>query len=195
MKRILFLAALCLSLQAHAQKDKREEGVKIGVKGGLNISNFMSDDIEDNAIRTSIHLGVATEFIVSDKWSFQPELYYSGQGFSNQDPDGFSREKFNYINLPLIAKYYATKNLSVEVGPQVGLLLSAKNKTNDTNDDIEDQKAIDFGLVGGLGYELSNGIFFQARYNLGLTNINDGPSATSVKYTNSVILLSVGAFF
>ena len=113
MKRILFLAALCLSLQANAQKDKREEGVKIGVKGGLNISNFMSDDIEDNAIRTSIHLGVATEFIISDKWSFQPELYYSGQGVSNQTPGAYSREKFNYINLPLIAKYYATKHLSV----------------------------------------------------------------------------------
>src|SRR5690606_6896103 len=103
-----------------------------------------------------------------------------GQGFSNQDPAGFSREKFDYINLPLIVKYYATKNISVEVGPQVGFLLSAKNKTNDANDDIEDQKRFDFGLIGGLGYELNNGVFFQARYNLGLTNINDSPSADSI---------------
>jgi hypothetical protein len=44
----------------------------------------------------------------------------------------------------------------------------------------------------GLAYDLKNGIFFQTRYNLGLSNINSGANANAVKYTNSVIQLSVG---
>jgi len=195
MKNIILLAtAICCAFTSHAQKDKREEGVKIGLKGGLNVSNFMGD-LEDNAIRTSIHIGVVSEFIISDKFSIQPELLYSGQGFSNQNPAGFSRGKFDYINLPVLAKYYLVKNLSLETGPQIGFLISAKNKTNDSNDEIEDQKTLDFSLNLGLGYELNNGVFFQARYNHGITNINDSPSSDSIKYTNSVYQFSVGILF
>jgi hypothetical protein len=179
----------------NAQKDKREEGIKIGIKGGLNVSNVGGDDIENNAIRTSIHAGFVTEFIISDHFSVQPELLYSGQGFSKQEPDDFSREKLDYLLLPVLAKYYVAKNLSIETGPQVGYLLSAKSRTNDSNESIDELSKVDFSLDLGLGYELKNGVFFQGRYNLGITNVNDGPDSSANKYTNSVFQFSVGILF
>jgi len=130
--------------------------------------------------------------MISDKFSLQPELLYSGQGFSGSATPGFSRSKYDYINLPVLAKIYIAKKISIEAGPQLGFLVSAKEKTDNDNVSISNQKTVDFSLNLGLAYDLKNGIFFQTRYNLGLSNINSGANANAVKYTNSVIQLSVG---
>jgi len=183
-----------MATNVYSQSSKREEGMKLGFKAGLNVSNFMSEDIkeaEDMAIRTSIHIGFLAEVIVSDKVSFQPELLYSGQGFVGED----TKKKFNYINVPLLLKYYVAENISIEAGPQVGFLISAVERGNAGNTDLEDQSFIDFGVNLGLGYELPSGIFFQGRYNLGLTNINGADNSDTLKYTNSVFQISVGYMF
>lgn len=195
-KTILLMIVLCSVLTGTAQKSKREEGIKIGIKGGLNIANVYGD-VQDNAIRTSIHAGFLAEIIVNDKFSIQPELLYSGQGYSNQSPLGYSRIKLDYVTVPLMAKFYLHKNdLSLEAGPQVGFLVSGKEKTRLANGTIPDLSTVDFGLNLGLGYELKSHVFFQARYNLGITNI-DSNSATSAftKYSNANIQVSIGYLF
>ncbi|MSP84348.1 MAG: PorT family protein [Flavobacteriaceae bacterium] len=191
MKKTLLLVVISLSLSISAQKSKKEEGITFGLKGGLNVSNF-AGDIKDNSIRTSVHLGVFSEIMISDKFSLQPELLYSGQGYSGSAMPGFSRSKYDYINLPVLAKIYIAEKISIEAGPQIGFLVSAKQRTTDDNDKISDQKTVDFGLNFGLAYDLKNGIFFQTRYNLGLSNVNSGSNANAIKFTNSVIQVSVG---
>lgn len=189
---LLFCGALLASSTIYSQSSKREEGIKLGFKSGLNVSNFMSNDIdEDMAIRTSIHIGFLAEVIISDKASFQPELLYSGQGYVGED----TKKKFNYINVPLLLKYYAADNLSIEAGPQIGFLINSVARGNNGDTDLEDQNILDFGVNLGLGYELPSGIFFQGRYNLGLTNINGADNSDTLKYTNSVFQISVGYMF
>ncbi|MBL0014449.1 MAG: PorT family protein [Flavobacterium sp.] len=192
-KTIILLSAILVCTFVNAQKTKQDEGIKLGIKGGLNISNLMGD-VEDLGIRTSIHAGLVAEIIVSDKFSIQPELLYSGQGatYTGSVP-GFSRIKLDYITLPVLAKFPIANNLSLETGPQVGFLISAKNKTNESNDKIEDLKTIDFGLNAGLNYELNNGVFFQARYNLGLTDV--GIAGDNKRASNAVIQFSIGKLF
>ena len=70
-------------------------------------------------------------------------------------------------------------------------LFSAKNDKTDVKNSF---KTFDFGVNFGLGYKLDNGLNFGARYNLGLTDINnlDNPSS---KYKNGVFQISVGYFF
>ena len=65
------------------------------------------------------------------------------------------------------------------------------------DDDVKDYfKGIDFGLNFGLGYKLENGLNFAARYNLGLSDLNDADEIFgSDSYKNAVIQLSVGFFF
>lgn len=191
MKKFIVIVLIICCATTNAQKSKKDEGIVFGIKGGLNISNLIGD-IQDTSIRTSVHLGVLSEIIVSDHFSIQPEILYSGQGFSGRDTPGFSRSKYDYINLPVLAKIYVAEKLSVEAGPQIGFLLSAKERTTDDNITIPNQKAVDFGLNLGLAYDLKNGVFFQSRYNLGLSNVNSGPTSNGVKYANSVIQLSVG---
>jgi hypothetical protein len=191
MKKILLLTGILFWISLNAQSSKREEGITFGLKGGLNVSNLVGD-ISDNTFRTSVHLGVFSEIMISDKFSLQPELLYSGQGYSGRVLPGFSRSKYDYINFPVLAKIYIAKKISVEVGPQIGFLVSAKEKTSDDKITIPNQKTVDFGLNLGLAYDLKNGVFFQTRYNLGLSNINSGSNVNAFKYTNSVIQVSVG---
>jgi hypothetical protein len=198
MKKIVLFLGILFCVQTNAQSSKREEGIVIGVKGGLNMSNFMGD-VKDQGMRTSVHLGLLAEIIVSDNFSVQPELLYSGQGSTYTGPDpGFARTKLDYLTVPVLGKFGLTDNLSFEAGPQLGLLLSSKLKTNDSNNKIDNVKTLDFGLNAGLEYELSNGVIFQGRYSLGLTNVDGNPVITedsNKRASNSVIQFSVGYLF
>lgn len=190
-KSLIVIFAISITAFTYAQKTKQDEGIKLGIKGGLNVTNLMGD-VKDVAIRTSIHAGLVAEIIVSDKFSVQPELLYSGQG-ATVTSDGGGRIKLDYITLPVLAKFPIAKSLSLEAGPQVGFLISGKYKTNDSNEKIEGLKTIDFGLDAGLEYELNNGVFFQARYNIGLTDT--GLAGDNNRASNSVIQFSIGKQF
>lgn len=125
----LFLAAL-ISLfsvySIHAQTD--DSTPQFGVKGGVNISSFTGDDIGDVDARTSFNLGVFMELPISNRFSIQPEVLYSGQGFTvNQrgqdnifDTGQNTEYQLDYIQVPILAKIYLIKGLNVQVGPQFG---------------------------------------------------------------------------
>lgn len=190
---IVLITLLSFSI-VMAQRSKREEGIIFGIKGGLNISNMMGD-LNDNNLRTSIHLGVVSEIVISDRVSLQPELLYSGQGYSDGSIVGFSRKKYNYITLPILAKINVIDQVSVEAGPSLGFLIGAKHKTDTSNTSIDGASFLDFGLNLGATYELKNGIFFSSRYNYGLINANNSSTKDAVKITNTVIQCSVGVLF
>jgi hypothetical protein len=183
MKQFLLLAVV--TVLGFANVNAQE--IKFGVKGGLNFASISGDNTKGIDVVTSFNFGVLSEIPISDKFSFQPELMYSGQGYSFND----NTIALSYFNIPLIGKYYLTKGLSVEAGPQIGFLLSAKNDKTDVKDSFNN---LDFGVNFGLGYKLDNGLNFGVRYNLGLTDINNLDNSSS-KYKNGVLQLSVGYFF
>ena len=183
MKNLLLLAVVTALgfTNVNAQK------IKFGAKGGLNFASVSGDNTNGTDVVTSFNFGVVSEIPISDKFSFQPELMYSGQGYGLKD----NTIALSYLNIPLMGKYYLTKGLSVEAGPQIGFLFSAKNdKTN-----IKDlYTTFDFGANFGLGYKLENGLNFSARYNLGLTDINNLDNSSN-KNKNGVLQFSFGYFF
>jgi hypothetical protein len=72
--------------------------------------------------------------------------------------------------------------------------LSAKNKTDTSNNKIKDIKTLDFGICAGLEYDFSSRYFIQGRYNLGLSDT--GISGDSNKrVANSVFQISIGYLF
>lgn len=193
MKKVLLaVAILAAGLTANAQE------VNFGAKAGVNFANVSGEDVEDNITRTSFNVGAVVEFEISDKFSIQPELIYSAQGAKlEEESDVDLTLKLDYLNVPVIAKFYAAESFSLEFGPQVGFLLSAKAKAKIGGDsgetDIKDEfETVDFGLNFGAGYKLDSGLNFSARYNLGLSNVAK-ESESSVK--NSVFQISIGYFF
>ena len=186
MKKILLLAVVTVLGFTNVTAQK----IKFGAKGGLNFANVYGDNSSKSETVTAFNFGLMSEIPISQKFSFQPEIMFSGQGYSFEGGDG-NLVALNYLNVPLMGKYYVVKGLSLEAGPQLGFLLSAKNESTNVKDSF---KSFDFGVNFGLGYKLNNGLNFGARYNLGLTNINDS-EITSDKYRNGVIQVSIGYFF
>lgn len=165
-----------------------------GAKAGVNLAN-VTGDTEGADMRTAFHVGILSELMFGDKLAIQPEILYSSQGYKVEEEIMGRKHELNYnysyINIPVMAKYYVTEGLNLQAGPQIGFLMSAKETESDT--DIKDSlKSIDFGVNLGLGYKLANGIFFDARYNLGLSNIND---LGDNKVHNGVIQISAGYSF
>lgn len=183
MKKFLVLAVV--TVLGFSNVNAQE--IKFGAKGGLNFATISGDNTKGIEGVTSFNFGVLSEIPISDKFSFQPELMYSGQGYSfNHNTIALS-----YLNIPLMGKYYLTKGFSVEAGPQIGFLLAAKNEKTNVKDSFN---TFDFGVNFGLGYKLDNGLNFGVRYNLGLTDINNVDNS-SVKNKNGVFQVSVGYFF
>lgn len=183
MKKILVLAVFTVLGFANVTAQE----IKFGVKAGLNFSTVNGDHTEGIDYVTSQNIGLVSEIPLSEKFSFQPEVLYSRQGYSFGD----NIVELNYLNVPLMGKYYLAKGFSVEAGPQIGFLLSAKNEKLDVKDAF---KKVDFGFNFGLGYKFQNGINFSARYNLGLTDINNVEGSSS-KDKNRTFQISVGYFF
>lgn len=172
-KFTLILCSLILTFTSLLAQDQ------IGIKGGLNFANY-GGDVFDNKIKPGIHLGAFVNFNIIDELYIQPELLYSLQGahFKNDKSNLDYKEHLHYINLPLVARYYLTENISVHAGPYVGLLIGGKAKGNFFGSEIDQKieevrplKPLDFGLVAGVAYQLLNRVNLGVRFNLGLANI------------------------
>ena len=188
MKKTIGLLFLVMSItSANAQM------LNFGLKGGANFSNLKGDNIEGSTY-SSFHFGAVVELKLFENLAIQPELVYSSQGSRKLKnnladnkgvQDDFNEINYNYITVPVMAKFYLTKDkLSLEAGPQFSFLI---------NEDVEDQfkgETFDFGIAGGLGYNLTKHVFAQARYVTGLAAADKNAAVT-----NRVIQLSLGYKF
>lgn len=196
MKKILGLLLVLSSVGiTFAQSGENSSGLK----GGLNIATFVSDDF-DVSYQTGAHFGGFVEVPFSEKVSISSELLFSVQGGEVDVEGGKIDFETIYVNIPVMFKYYISEKINIQVGPQLGLLVSSEYdenienvETNDveTNDVGFDDETIEFGLGLGLGYFLTENIFVDARYNLGLSEVY----GENVDFKNSVFQLSLGYKF
>ena len=206
MKKIFVAVVVLLSFGISFAQEETKSGsdIKYGAKGGLNLANIVGNDAGDANVFIGFNAGFFVEIPVTDKLIFQPEILYSAQGSKSDGIiDGYNVDatlKFNYINVPLMFKYQVANKFSLEAGPYIGFLTSAKLKFDveglgsDTVDMKDDVKSTDFGIGVGMNYEFSDVIFANARYQGGLTEIGDSEAGgNSVK--NSVFQIGLGFRF
>lgn len=178
MRRLILFSIVISSITVYSQ------GIKVGLKAGINYANFINSDIQTDAI-TSFHGGLITEFSLLKNFSLQPELLYSTQGAELNDLGQQIKNELGYISIPLLAKFYLNDQLSMEVGPQASFLLSERNEV-----DTGDSNTFDFAVAGGLTYKFGKHFFIQGRYGVGLT---EPKRDADVK--NSVLQGSIGFMF
>ncbi len=199
-KVILIIAAALFSFNVALSQ---MQGIRIGPKAGINFANLSYDesyDFLETKMKISHHFGIVAEFPILERFSIQPELLYADQGEKYEiNVEGelvTMRTRLNYLNLPVMAKYYFVKGFSLEAGPQVGIVLYSKSVDDDGDKtDIEDINPFDFGLTAGLGYQFDVGLFVQGRYYRGLLNVNDSVNKDDFKYVNDIFQFSVGFKF
>ncbi|HSJ11580.1 MAG TPA: porin family protein [Gillisia sp.] len=188
-----------------------QESVMFGAKGGVNFSTFRGDGNNawnDPSGRTSFHLGLLAEIPMSERFSIQPEVLYSGQGYdiANRNNADDIEFQLDYINVPVIAKVYVFEGLALEAGPQVSFLVKSEIdykpssvNSGDVNLNSDQFNTVDFSVAMGASYKFRGGFFVNGRYNIGLTDIYDdsfaGGTFAGSNAKNSVIQAGVGFMF
>ncbi len=183
---IFAIVAIMLTLNVYAQP------ANIGIKGGLNIYNINNNNNTDYDSKAGFNIGLLSHIHLAKQLALQPEIFYSGQGAKFKSGGTETKINLDYINVPILFQYMFDNGFRLQVGPQLGFLVNAKAKTGNITVDIKDNlKTVDLGLSIGAGYiHAPSGFGVDARYNLGLSNINEN---SSVKSTN--VGFQLGVFY
>ena len=173
MKKSIVLTSLLLTViitGSYAQ------GFHIGVKGGTNITQIQGQSFE-NGFKFGYSLGGFVELNLSKQWGIQPELLWNQSKTTtaynfNQIYNGFYGQDvtLNYLSIPILLSFKPTPLLSLQLGPQFGILMSQPSNLGDNISNAF--KTGDFSILGGAQLNLG-ALRVGARYFIGLNNIND----------------------
>lgn len=180
MKNLLFLIC-CFIFTSNVKAQEDNKVLNFGLKAGLNSATFSGEYARNNDIgsREGLYAGVFLNYKFSKRFSFQPELLYSMQGASDAKVINGVRVDYvaDYVNIPLVVRYYATKYFSLHIGPQLGFNVNDKITVKGNGEEQTETLKVnpfDFGLNSGLGYEFKSGLGIDARYSFGLFEVIDG---------------------
>lgn len=156
--------------------------IDLGLKAGANFASIT--DASGLSNRTGFLIGVFAGVKFSDKLGIQGDLLYSQQG-ANLDPKDIN---LNYINVPIVLKYYLVQGFNLQAGPQFGFIVDDNIK--DVLGNVNEAESFDLAGVLGLGYDFPFGIRIEGRHNFGLTDVFN-----SIKGKNSVTSIAIGYSF
>lgn len=115
------------------------------------------------------------------------------------------KNKVNYLEIPILFTYtIATGKGQIQpyllAGPSVGILLSAKfTDINGNETDVKSTtKSTNFSAMFGAGAKMpvgKNTVFLEARYSLGLSNVNDNPNNTTQTIKGRGVQIFAGITF
>lgn len=163
-----------------SDRDEASPKVRAGIKGGLNVSNLITDEVTDKNARYGFHAGVYGQLFANEGFAIQPELNFSTKGNKvNYNVGIIDQEtKFNlsYLDVPILAVFKLGDAAEIHAGAYWAYLVGANIDTDgDLGDDFrqldrDNFDDWDYGLVGGIGFNLGD-IQIGARYNYGLNTI------------------------
>lgn len=183
MMGILTMLLLSGVVMSSTAQDRR-----MGIKGGLNLSNLYVDDVDDENARVGFHVGVYGQIFSTETFAIQPELLYTTKGSENEWGgliDQTVKFNLNYLELPVLAVFKLGDAAEIHVGPYFSYLLGANIDTEgdlggaSEELDRDNFKSFDFGLTGGVGLNFG-AVQIGARYNYGLSEIADSDAAELV---------------
>lgn len=184
MKKHFFLATLFFFLSSILL----EAQVRFGAKAGGNYTNLRLVHRESES-RVGMQVGALALIPVdnNDMFYVQPEVVYSMQGeywrLGSTKYDIF----LNYINIPIMAKFYFSNMESeffVEAGPQFGFKIVENVEKLESS--TQEFKAFDFSVGLGFGYSITRDFEFNLRYNYGLVDSVENDNEDNNNNTSQV---------
>lgn len=175
MKQLSLLALLVATTFA-----VQAQNVDFGLKGGLNLATWSNNgNGAGYSNRAGFNAGLFGQVRLGPQFAIQPEVLYSSQGTKYTVGNTEHNLALNYVNIPVMLQALVGRGFYAEAGPQIGFLTSVTDKVNDVETgyfNSADFKKSDVALGVGLGYTGMAGVGLDARYNFGLTNINNAGS-------------------
>lgn len=185
--------AATMLFSGYAQKGSAFFGPKVG----MNIAFMTNSDNAD--ARVGVQAGLQGQYFVTDKFALGAEVLYSQQGAKEKAEPISATMKLDYINIPLLAKFYPINNgFNVYAGPQFGFCVNSKAKGKGygvtAEVDMSDYtKVFDFGIAMGVGYDFKFGLTTDVRWTPGITYVGKSSHYDNDENSrNSVISIAVG---
>ncbi len=214
MRRLTALvvaASIATAVTAQEQRTSNEfsRTPKLGIRGGLNLSNLYVQEVGDDNVKPGVNAGLFAKLPIARGVSIQPEVNYSMKGaqinYNNVlFGSGKYRYNLNYVETPILAVFNVARNFNIHVGPYAGFLVSAKVKNVDESGNVNgvtelnknNFNSIDYGAVGGIGFDIEN-VTLGARYNYGLREVGKEGRASDLTNNakNSVLSFYIGFGF
>ena len=205
-KTLLFLLlALASSTAAFAQarpggslsskdytggKSTESGNTGFGVKAGYNFSRPYGDGVSNATAYNGFAAGLYGQFGFDNFSSVLVELLYTRKGYSSDtniansgsSPVAANGTKLDYVELPVLYVANLTNNFSIHVGPQVSLLINAKQGDKSYDLKASGFNSVDYGGIVGAAYRIGPAQL-GARYDLSFGKIYD----TSKSYNGTTL--------
>ena len=172
MKTKLLILAIFSILSSAAFSQK----LNIGFKGGANINKLTGKSFSDE-FSYGYHLGGFVSIGLGNKFAIQPEVLFnqvnvdtSSQFSTVYKFNQVDKVKLKYLSIPILLNYKPVKFLTLQAGPQFGVLMNKSNTLVENGRDAF--KSGDFSMLGGVQVNISH-LQIYGRYAIGLNNLND----------------------
>ncbi|WP_275832636.1 porin family protein [Paraflavitalea sp. CAU 1676] len=169
--------------------------VKVGIRSGFTVAGLVGPDVHAYDAKLSFYAAGFANVPLFDAFSLQPEIQYSRQGACNDHEGPVTRERLNYLNVPLLARYQSRMGLYAETGPQFGFLINAQRKDNAHLTNVNGSyRPFDFSWVWGAGYRITQRAGVDLRWNLGMTDVSDYPGTVRNSVWQIGLAYTLGTF-
>ncbi|MBD2751440.1 porin family protein [Spirosoma validum] len=184
-----------------------------GPRIGLNMSNYWGN-ADNMSFKPGFTAGAFLMYSSLNHFGISADVLYSQRGTKFNDGRYKFTQHVNYLEIPVVARYFLTLSgnfrPNVFIGPSLGIKLNAKRTdgevlagpaTQVNIDNTGDFHSLDLGATGG--FQLNWGVgprqrfLLDARYNLGLSNVQALPNLWGANNNihNSVITVTLGYGF
>ncbi|MGY4537520.1 opacity protein-like surface antigen [Mucilaginibacter sp. UYNi724] len=174
---------------------------KVGIAGGVNFSNTIDAYNSDFSTSTIAgwHAGLTFEIPIAYPLSFAPEILFSQKGYKAETIDGTFKQRTNYVDIPLLAKFRLVPGFNFVIGPQLTFITSTRNTYDDGFNTISESeynyrgdKSYISGVIG-VGINLNRNVELRGRYAIDLDKNYSNSGAPD--YRNQVFSLGLGFKF
>ncbi|MEM1326615.1 MAG: porin family protein [Bacteroidota bacterium] len=184
---ILFVCLL-LSIATQAQ-------VLFGVRGGFNTTDIEAEQLlitNDETLQAfnlavadvkfGVHAGLFLKVPITDFIFIQPEVLFNSNrvDFQRDDTEGIFREKYQYLDIPVIAGFQFGP-----IKPQFGLVghvFLRSNSELDIEGYRQDFRDLTVGWQGGLGLEFGDKFLVDVRYEGNLSKFGNHITVAGEEY-------------
>lgn len=216
LRKITLLAVTAASLLTAQNVQAQQQEIsgnglspRIGIKAGLNLSNFYSDEVNDNNLKAGLNAGVYAKLPVARGFSIQPELLYSNKGSKRSYDnailgEGEYRTNLHYIEMPVLGVINLAKNFNIHAGPYVSYLAGANITDLESDGSVEELAELnpenlnrfDYGVAAGFGIDLGP-TTIGARYTVGMREVGKsgslaGEAFRDTKNSNISVFIGIG---
>lgn len=174
------------------------------LKGGIVSSRLANTEWESSA-SPGFAIGLSLDFRFTQLFSVQPEVLYVEKGGREKVPS--LNTEFNltldYIEVPVIAKFYLPTNTILQphayVGPYASFLIENNSNIELIDNEqltpdkvVEDANRSDFGAVIGIGTDFNfafNTMSAEIRYSAGFSDVFSGAASQSSRTGTLMFLI------